>query len=261
MYHSLRRLIPAALAMAATLASPPLPAEPAAAQGTRALPFAPGDQCVYRGSGVLGRIGTGVMAVDGPEQVDGRSVYLLRFDFRGRVGPASVEDHTRSWFDPAELASIRYTKRERTPISSRAQDVRMDWAARRWSSAPEGGGAMSTALPLDELSFLYFIRTLPLDDGGVYTLTRHYEAGRNPVVIRVLGRGPIRVPAGQFTAIEVVMRVKDPARYGGEGVIHLHLTDDARRIPLRIESAVPRAGRMVLSLESGRGGCAVSGGP
>ena len=118
---------------------------------------------------------------------------------------------------------------------------------------------MSTALPLDELSFLYFIRTLPLDDGGVYTLTRHYEAGRNPVVIRVLGRGPIRVPAGQFTAIEVVMRVKDPARYGGEGVIHLHLTDDARRIPLRVESAVPRAGRMVLSLESGRGGCAVNG--
>ena len=72
MYRSLRRLIPAALAMAATLASPPLPAEPVAAQGTRALPFAPGDQCVYRGSGVLGRIGTGVMAVDGPEQVDGR---------------------------------------------------------------------------------------------------------------------------------------------------------------------------------------------
>jgi hypothetical protein len=239
----------------ATLASSGLPA----AQGARGLPFAPGDQCTYRGSGMLGRIGTGVMAVDGPEEVEGRPVYLLRFDFRGRIGPATVEDHTRSWFDPSELASLRYTKRERTPISSRAQDVRMDWAARRWSSAaPEGGGAMSTASPLDELSFLYFIRTLPLKSGDVYTLTRHYEARRNPVVVTVLGRGPIRVPAGQFTAIEVLMRVKDPARYGGEGVIQLHLTDDARHIPLRIESAVPRAGRMVLSLESGSGGCAVN---
>jgi hypothetical protein len=257
MHRFLRGLIPAALAMTTTLASTALPPAPVAAQGARGLPFAPGDQCVYRGSGVLGRIGTGVMAVEGPEQVEGRSVYLLRFDFRGRVGPATVEDHTRSWFDPAELASLRYTKRERTPISSRAQDVRMDWAARRWSSAPEGGGAMSTASPLDELSFLYFIRTLPLKDGDVYTLTRHYEARRNPVVVTVLGRGPIRVPAGQFTAIEVLMRVKDPARYGGEGVIQLHLTDDARHVPLRIESAVPRAGRMVLSLESGSGGCNV----
>jgi hypothetical protein len=136
----------------------------------------------------------------------------------------------------------------------------MDWAARRWSSARDAGGAMPTASPLDELSFLYFIRTLPLENGGVYTLARHYEARRNPVVVAVLGRGPIRVPAGQFTAIEVLMRVKDPARYGGEGVIRLHLTDDARRIPLRIESAVPRAGRMVLSLESGRGGCVVDAG-
>jgi hypothetical protein len=135
----------------------------------------------------------------------------------------------------------------------------MDWAARRWSSASDAGGAMSTASPLDELSFLYFIRTLPLKNGDVYSLTRHYEARRNPVVVTVLGRGPIRVPAGQFTAIEVLMRVKDPARYGGEGVIQLHLTDDARHVPLRIESAVPRAGRMVLSLESGSGGCNVSG--
>jgi hypothetical protein len=242
-------LIPAAFTLLVALAAP--------AQGPRPLPFAPGDQCVYRGSGILGRIGTGVMAVDGPEQVDGRSVLLLRFDFRGRLGPATVEDHTRSWLDPAEMASLRYTKRERTPISSRVQDVRMDAAARRWQGTGDTGGALPTAAPLDELSFLYFVRTLPLETGGTYSLTRHYEARRNPVVVRVLGRGPIRVPAGQFTAIEVQMRVKDPARYGGEGVIQLHLTDDARRIPLRIESSVPRAGRMVLSLESGTGGCDV----
>ncbi|MBD0320485.1 MAG: DUF3108 domain-containing protein, partial [Gemmatimonadetes bacterium] len=167
-----------------------------------------------------------------------------------------VEDRTRSWFDPEGMASLRYTKRERTPVSSRAQDVRMDLAAGRWSSAAEGGGALATASPLDELSFLFFIRTLPLKNGDVYNLTRHYEARRNPVVVTVLGRGPIRVPAGRLDAVEVLMRVKDPARYGGEGVIRLHLTDDDRHVPLRIESAVPRAGRMVLSLESGRGGCA-----
>lgn len=252
MYRTLRGAIPA-LTLAATLAAPALPE----AQRPRPLPFAPGDRCVYRGSGVLGRVGTGVMAVDGPVEMEGRPVYLLRFDFRGRVGPATVEDRTRSWFDPAGLGSLRYTKHERSPVSSRTQDVRMDWAARRWSSAAEAGGAMATASPLDELSFLYFIRTLPLAEGAVYSLARHYEARRNPVVVTVLGRGAIRVPAGELAAIEVLMRVKDPARYGGEGVIRLHLTDDARRVPLRIESTMPRVGRMVLSLESGSGGCDV----
>lgn len=52
------------------------------------------------------------------------------------------------------------------------------------------------------------------------------------------------------------MLVKDPVRYQGEGVIQMHLTDDTRRIPVRIESNVPRAGRMVLALLSGTGGCA-----
>ena len=114
---------------------------------------------------------------------------------------------------------------------------------------------MPTGAPVDELSFIFFIRTLRLAPGDSYTLARHYDATRNPVRIRVVGRGPMRVPAGTFQTIEVEMRVTDPAHYRGEGVIRLHLSDDARRIPVRIESAIPRAGRMVLSLESGAGGC------
>ena len=59
-----------------------------------------------------------------------------------------------------------------------------------------------------------------------------------------------------FQTIEVEMRVRDPERYsGGEGVIRFHLTDDARRIPVRIESSMPVGGRVVLSLQSGTGGC------
>ena len=244
----------ASTAVAAALALAALPPAGAAAQAA-GVPFAPGEQCVYRGSSALGRIGTGTMAVAGPEEINGRSTYLLRFDFRGRVGIFGVEDRTRSWFDPAAGASVRFTKRERSPIASRDENVQMDPASRRWESPGGRGGAMPTDAPLDELSFLYYVRTLRLADGDSYTLERHYEAGRNPVTVRVVGRGRITVPAGTFQTIEVEMRVKDPVRYRGEGVIQLHLTDDRRRTLVRIESSVPRAGRMVLSLESGTGGC------
>jgi hypothetical protein len=244
-----------ALPLAGVLAAAMLAGAGGAVQGPRALPFGPGEECTYRGSNFLGRIGTGTMGVDGPERLDGRSTFVLRFDFSGRVGPARVEDHTRSWFDPAALASFRYTRRERSPLGSREQDVAMDPVRRRWASPDGGGGAMPTATPLDELSFIYFIRTLPLRDGDAYSFDRHYEQGRNPVRVRVIGRGELRVPAGRFRAVEVEMRVKDPTRYGrGEGVVQLHFSDDARRLPLRIESNVPRAGRLVLSLEAHRPG-------
>lgn len=219
------------------------------------LPFSAGETCVYRGSSRLGRIGTGTMAVERAE-LDGAGLLLLRFDFRGRVGPAGIEDHSRSWFDAASRGARRFTKRERSPLGSRDEDVRMDAATRRWRPTAGGaGGAMPTDAPLDELSFLYYIRTLRLASGDSYTLARHYDAARNPVRVRVVGRGPIRVPAGVFQTIEVEMRVIDPVRYRGEGVVQLHYTDDARRILVRMESAIPRAGRMVLSLESGAGGC------
>jgi hypothetical protein len=191
-------------------------------------------------------MGSGTFAVE----ADGASgAWLLRFDFRGRVGPVVVENHSRSWFDPAETASFRFTRTERSPFSSSRDDVRMDRATRRWTGGEEGpGGAMPTAAPLDELSFIYFLRTLRLADGDGQSFTRHYDSTRNPVVVRVLGRGAVRVPAGEFPAVRVEMRVRDPRQYGGEGVIRIHFTDDARRIPLRIESRIPRAGQMVLSL-------------
>jgi hypothetical protein len=252
--HSRNHLRRRAASLALALGAAVLCVGDAASQD---LPFGPGEQCVYRGSNRLGRIGTGTMTVEGPVQEGGRRTYLLRFDFNGRVGPATISDQSRSWWDPSAAASVRYTKRERSPVSSVTQDVRMDAGARRWAGENGRGGSMSTSEPLDELSFIYFLRTLRLADGDTYSFTRHYEPGRNPVSVRVVRRGTTRVPAGEFRTVQVEMRVKDPGRYGGEGVINFHFTDDARRLPVRIESSVPVGGRMVLSLQSGTGSCAV----
>lgn len=247
--HAWRALRPAAMwGYAAAGAAAVLLAASAAGQagpGSGAFPFAPGEACNYRGSGPLGRMGSGTFAVE----ADAGGTWLLRFDFRGRMGIVGVENHTRSWFEPGETASVRFTKMERSPVSTRRQDVRMDPAARRWTGLRENGD-MPTAAPLDELSFVYFLRTLRLAPGDSYSFDRHYDTARNPVRVRVVGRGPVRVPAGEFPAIEVEMRVRDAHHYDREGVIRFHFTDDARRIPLRMESQLPLAGRVVLALEA-----------
>lgn len=224
----------------------------AAAQGTpRALPFSVGEEAVFRVSRPgLGRVGTGTLRVSGPEEVRGQRAVLLSFDIRGRVAIATVEDHTRSWLVPERMASLRYTKRERSPVGSRDQDVTIDPAARRWTEG-DRQGPVATDAPLDELSFLFLLRTLPLETGATYDLNRHYDPRRNPVTLRVLRRSRVTVPAGTFDVVEVEMQVRDPERYGGRpGVIRIQMSDDARRLPVRIESSVPVLGRMVMSLES-----------
>lgn len=242
-----RAVAPAALALLAS-AGPVL----LGGQDPRpALPFGPGEEMVYRASGRLGRIGTGTMRVEGPEEVAGRRALLLRFDFQGRVGPARVEDRTRSWLDPATFRALRYSKHERSPVTRADVDVQFDAKGGSWRNAAGQTGALATAEPLDELSFLYFLRTIPLVDGQTLSLRRHYDPGRNPVEVHVVGRGRTETPAGEFATVQVEMRVRDPQRFRGRGGhIRLFLTDDARRIPVRIESSVPVMGRMTMTLVS-----------
>lgn len=247
--------------LAALAASALIPAAVAAqAAASRPLPFSPGEACVYRASGPLGRIGSGTMAVEDGGTAGGRQTWLLRFDFRGRMGPVTAEDRTRSWFDPRAVASVRYTKHERSPLTSADEDVTMDLAAGRWSDPAGRGGPLASSAPLDELSFLYFLRTLRLADGESHTLTRHYEVDRNPVLVRVVERRTLRVPAGEYHTVVVEMRVRDRDRYGDTGLVRLYLSDDARRIPVRIDSSVPRVGRVTLTLQEASESCTPTSG-
>ena len=216
-----------------------------------ARPFYIGERLEYvvRMSGV-GMKGRGAMWIDGPELVRGIETWVLHFGFKARVGPVRVSDATRSWLDPRRMASLRFTKRERHPLASHDEDVALYPDEKRWSAANgEAGGSLSDA-PLDELSFIYFLRTVPLAEGALYTFDRHFDAARNPTTVRVVKRDRLTTGAGTFATVLIEMRVKDPARYRGEGVIRIHFSDDERRLPVRMESNIPQAGRAVMTLES-----------
>lgn len=217
------------------------------------MPFAPGEELSYRAiSSRFGAFGTGTMSILGEETIRGMSTYRLRFDFEGRVGPFRVSDQTRSWLVANRMLSVRYQKRERSPLGSRSEQVEIYPDEREWRAPGGLGGETPTSAPLDELSFLYFIRTLPLRNGESHAVHRHFDAARNPVHIRVLRREVTRVPAGEFRTVVVEMRVKDTKVFGGDGTLRLYLTDDDRRIPVLIESSAPWVGGTRLELVASR---------
>ena len=226
-----------------------------AAQPTRdsavALPFFVGEKLTYDvtvNSG--GRIGTGTMWVEGPVDVRGTSTYLLRFDSKVKIAVFSGVSRSSSWFDPVRRTSLRYLKHERNPLSHDDESVEMYPEEKKWISPNGKGGASLGNMPLDELSFIYFIRTLPLTPGTTHRFDRHFDAARNPVVITVVRPEVIPTPLGELRTVLVEMRVRDPKHYKGDGLIRIHLTNDECRLPARIESTMPVVGKAVMTIRS-----------
>lgn len=220
-----------------------------AAQSAADLPFAPGERLTYSVRvGKLGKVGRGTMSVEGPLVVRDVEVYALHFDLRARVGFLTAVDRTCSWIDPQRMASLRFQKHERHPLSKYDEKVELYPQEQRWERAPGDSGVSPTNDPLDELSFIYYVRTLPLVPDTTYELTRHFEVGRNPIQVKVVRRDTLVTEAGTFPTVFVEMRVKDPRRYKGDGVIGIHLSDDRYRLPVRITSSMPLFGSTVLTL-------------
>ena len=223
---------------------------PSTAHGQR-RPFFIGERLTYQVHvSKLGNVGRGSMWVEGPMELRGTSAFVLHFDFQTRVGPVKAVNRSESWIDPLRMRALRFVKHERHPLAKHDERVELFPEQRRWEGLAGESGESPTDLPLDELSFMYFLRTVPLDADSVYGFDRHFDALRNPVGVKVIRRETIETEAGQFAAVLIEMRVRDPRRYRGEGVIRIHFSDDERRLPVRIESSMPVLGKAVLSLET-----------
>ncbi|MCE9603066.1 MAG: DUF3108 domain-containing protein [Gemmatimonadetes bacterium] len=243
MNHRCRSLLLSGAVMFAAPLVAPLPAQ------QLSLPFAVGEALVYQVRiARVGDVGTGRMWIEGPVVEQGVPTWRMRFEMDAGKGPIHATDRTSSWFDPRRFAILRYEKQERHVLSRSDEHVTIDRAERRWTDADGGGGALGSEFPLDELSFLYLLRTLPLERDTVIRVDRHFDARRNPTVVRIMGRDTVTTPAGIFRTRIIEMEVRDPKRYKGTGMIRIHLDESDCHVPVRIESRMPVLGITTLTL-------------
>jgi hypothetical protein len=225
------------------------------AQSAQPIALLAGERLVYNAHAGPGMNARAEMWVDGPVSVGGTQLLVLNSEVRGGFGPVKVTDRTTSWIDPDRMATVRFQKQEHNPLGSHSEEVEIDPDGRAWRAADGRTGMSPSDQPLDELSFIYYLRTLNLPDDSTLVLNRHFDPERNPTVVRSLGAGTVKTPAGTFATREIEMRVRDARRYRGEGVIRISLADDACRRPVRIESRIPNAGKIVLELLSAEPSC------
>ena len=252
----LRALGAAALLSFGAATTGAAPAQPtslavAALKGAHVLPFAVGERLTYTvripSAWMSGR---GVMSVDSLADIRGTQTWVLHFEFKAKVGPVKASSDETSWLDPLRLTALQFQKRERSPLGKDDETVELFPAEKRWLTTDGKNGTSPSDAPLDELSFIYFVRTLPLAPDTTYTFDRHFDVARNPITVRVVRRDTLTTPAGPVATILVEMRVKDPRHYRGDGVISINLSDDAERVPMRIASTIPGIGTTIFTLES-----------
>lgn len=229
------------------------PAEPEPT--TTRLPFRPGEHASYMVKLGAVRVGSGSMQVVGREMVHGEETYHTRFRLSGGVPLARVDDKFDSWIDTDGLFSRRFKQDQKEVRFERKRTYEFFPERREYRRLDNGEtGSIPTDRPLDDISFLYYARTLPLKVGETYTLNRYFKESGNPVVIQVLRRDTVRVPAGTFPTIVVrpIIRTKGLFSQGGEAEVHL--TDDARKIPVQIRTKVPLVGSLSMHLTEYRPG-------
>jgi hypothetical protein len=88
----------------------------------------------------------------------------------------------------------------------------------------------------DVLSAMYLIRTMTLAPGDTVFIDNHSDGKLFPLKIVVHGREKINIKAGKFTCLVVEPFLKTPALFQQKGRVVVHMTDDARKIPVMMTS-------------------------
>jgi len=198
-------------------------------------PLGVGERLSYNVSFSFLRVGSGEMSVVELDSIGSHPVWHAVLVLRGGIPFFSVNDSTSSWFDTASFSSRRFTQRLREGRYHADRDFRID-PERRVYTANGGEQQKSMVDPLDDVSFVYFLRTLTLTPDNVYTFHRYFRPEGNPVVIRVIRRERITVPAGTFNALLIEPRITTQGIFSENGRAQLWLSDDSARVLLQLKS-------------------------
>lgn len=198
--------------------------------------FPPGETLSYEARFGFITIGGAVMQVVGVDTIRTVPTLHIAFVVQGGTFFYRLNDRMDSWIGLRDFASrrfvqdfdeggkLRYAAYEIYPDSGFYRQQGVDTAA---ATSPE---------PLDDAAFFYFVRTVPLEVGRRYEFHRYFRPDRNPVVLEVLGRDTIDVPAGRMPTIVIRPTIKGRGILAEASEPRMWLSDDERRIMVQLKT-------------------------
>ena len=207
-------------------------------EDARPVPFGDGEKSTFevRFGGV--RVGNGSLEIVGLENVRGRQAWRTYFNVKGGVPFYRVDDVYESWIDIVTLNSLGFHRKIEEGSRERTQrfDIMPDKGTYIERTRQKTTVKKTVDEPMDEGTFLFFVRTIPLEVGKTYDFNRYFVPDRNPVRIRVLRKERVTVPAGTYNAIVIQPVIKTRGIFSEKGQAEVWLADDPSRILLQLKS-------------------------
>jgi hypothetical protein len=212
------------------------------------VPFAVGEELVYRATFGGLPAGQARMRVDGIELVRGRPAYHVLFSIEGGVPFYRVHDRYESWIDVQTLASLRHTQSisEGRYKRNTTFEIFPERAAFQKDDEPVEA---SVANPLDDGSFIYAVRIEKMKVGETRRDDRYFRPDRNPVILTGLRNDTVTVNAGTFGTVVVKPSIKANGLFSENGDAQIWFSDDANRYPVQLKTKFSRFS-LTLSLQS-----------
>jgi hypothetical protein len=206
-------------------------------------PFTVGETLRYDAK--LGYFSIGEASMSVSKVAEERGTKSFVFTANGEGGPPGwrVRYDMTSWVGTGHFSSLRFRRRleQGSKIEEHGYVIIPDSA--RYREEGVSGDWVAPADPLDELAFLYYLRTTPLKVGQTYSLSRYFKTGYNPIEVSVAGRESIPMPGGETTpCLSLLVSTRGTS-------MRVWLTDDARRLPAQLEIPLP-FGTVTFSLVS-----------
>ncbi len=153
-----------------------------------------------------------------------------------------VRNRIESFLDLNRQASVGYRKIQREGRHNRDVDLVFDHREKRVTLIKNGKIKREITVPgnvHDPLSAIYYLRTVPSFDNGPVFLNVTDGKKSYQVSVRVLGKETVETPLGYFNTIKVEPSIEDMEiifEKKKKGKLFIWLTDDARKIPVKMKS-------------------------
>jgi len=201
----------------------------------QALGFEIGETLIYEAKFGFITLGSGMMNVAGIDTVRGEPTLHTIFVLRGGGMIYRLHDRMDSWIGIDDFASRRFI-----------QDFHEGGSYRRniWDIYPDSGYYIedgidsilpTSANPLDDFAFFYFVRTVDLEVGQRYEYERYFRPDRNPVILEVLERDTLDLPAGRFPSIVVHPIIQGRGILAEGKEARMWISDDDRRLVVQLK--------------------------
>ncbi len=187
--------------------------------------------------------GYAVMSVDPKATtVSNRPCYDIKFTMRTTNSfdkIFKVRDTYRTWVDVDGIFPWKFQQQVREG------DYKKDFSAnidQKEKLARTTKGTFDTPEYVqDVLSAFYYTRAYDIGSmkaGQSFTLKNFYDKKTHELKVKVLGKETISVKAGKFRCIKVEPMVKEGGLFKSEGTITIWLTDDDRKMPVKVSTKV-----------------------